>query len=176
MYPIWSQAAKLLNHPRKEAWYLSFCPLPFQATSTFEENCHTVLDIELESEDSVCRPNSIATHSSVERYGGSSVSTQIQYLTKVGYCDWLTGHITVCLTLQCWRGSDSEGPERSWWKNPSSGTSLVYRIIFWPCVSEQFRTHEESVVKREFLLWLSSNEPNGYPWGCEMDPWPCSVG
>ena len=24
----------------------------------------------------------------------------------------------------------------------------------------------------EFLLWLSLNEPDWYPWGCRFDPWP----
>ena len=28
----------------------------------------------------------------------------------------------------------------------------------------------------ELPLWLSSNEPNYYPWGCRFDLWPCSVG
>ena len=28
----------------------------------------------------------------------------------------------------------------------------------------------------EFLLWLSSNKPNWYPWGCGFSPWLCSVG
>ena len=27
----------------------------------------------------------------------------------------------------------------------------------------------------EFLLWLSGNEPNEYPWGCGFNPRPCSA-
>ena len=28
----------------------------------------------------------------------------------------------------------------------------------------------------EFLLCLSSNKPDCYPWGCRFDPWPCFMG
>ena len=28
----------------------------------------------------------------------------------------------------------------------------------------------------EFSLWLRANKHYWYPWGCRMDPWPCSVG
>ena len=29
---------------------------------------------------------------------------------------------------------------------------------------------------REFLLWLSFNKPDYYPWGYVLDPWPCALG
>ena len=32
------------------------------------------------------------------------------------------------------------------------------------------------IMKREFLLCLSSNEPDQYPGGCGFDPWPYSMG
>ena len=30
--------------------------------------------------------------------------------------------------------------------------------------------------EQEFLLWLSGDEADLYPWGCRFDPWPPSVG
>ena len=37
-------------------------------------------------------------------------------------------------------------------------------------------TDHQSVWNKEFLSWLSSNEPDSCSWGCRFNPWPHSVG
>ena len=39
--------------------------------------------------------------------------------------------------------------------------------FWWKCLFRRIQ---------EFLVWLSSNKPDWYPWGRGFDPWPRSVG
>ena len=53
----------------------------------------------------------------------------------------------------------------------SKHTAIIRRMWYW----HKDRSMEWNKMK-EFPLWLSSNEPHQYPWGCGFDPWPRSVG
>ena len=58
---------------------------------------------------------------------------------------------------------------------------MIYSFLYHHTVPSQhgvvFRVSDHLIFnEEEFLLCLSSNKPNLYPWGCGFNPWPCLVG
>ena len=55
----------------------------------------------------------------------------------------------------------------------------MYVYLFGSWFEQNNVLNEYSSLLRniwEFPSWLSTNEPDSYPWGCSFEPWPCSVG
>ena len=65
------------------------------------------------------------------------------------------------------------------WSHNVLRTLNSYKVIIFFKSELFYRLVKLSVnlkMEEEFPPWLSSKEPDWYPWGRMFDPWPSSVG